>query len=193
MRILAVLSHPNRASFTGAMLDAFVDGAEGAGHEVDVADLHRMAFDFAFQAGDAAQFGGAPMPDAVVAEQARIERADAIAFFYPVYWWTFPALLRGWIDRVLSFGWAYRFSDSPDKGLLADRPVHLFAMCGASRATFEDFGYRPAMERLIDEGTFRYCGLKDVRDHYVFDVHDSAEQRAAGLHDARSAGSRPAA
>nr|VUD28973.1 NAD(P)H oxidoreductase YRKL [Raoultella sp. NCTC 9187] len=46
-------------------------------------------------------------PAEVVAEQSRIDKADALVLVFPVYWWSMPGLLKGWIDRVFSNGWAY--------------------------------------------------------------------------------------
>jgi NAD(P)H dehydrogenase (quinone) len=188
MHALAVLSHPSRASFSAAMLDAFCAGASESGHTVDVLDLHNDPFAFAFQQADLAQLVGGAMPPDVLGMQARVAAADALCFTYPVYWWTMPALLRGWIDRVFSAGWAYRMTDDADKGLLRDRPTFLLQMAGAREATIEQFGYGPAMRRLIDEGLFRYCGLTALHAHTVFDVHDSAANRESGLATARRFG-----
>lgn len=189
MHALAVLAHPSRRSFSAAMLEAFVSGAASAGHSVDVLDLHNEPFAFAFQEADLAQFSGAAMPADVRAMQERVAAAQALCFVYPIYWWTMPALLRGWIDRVFSVGWAYRLSDDADKGLLRDRPTIVLQMAGASARTIAQFGYGPAMQRLIDDGLFRYCGLKSLHVHTVHDVHDSAHERAAGLAAARRFGS----
>lgn len=188
MRALLVLSHPRRDSFSGALADAFLDGAREGGHTVDFLDLHRSGFETAFQPEDLGQFAGEPPPFDVRDMQSRVEAADALAFVYPVYWWTFPALLRGWFDRVFSLGWAYRISDDADKALLRDRPTFVFAPAGARQDTIETFGYGAAMRRLIDEGHFAYCGLKTLSMHTVFDVHENAEGRAHALASARRAG-----
>ena len=50
----------------------------------------------------------------VLAEQARIDRADTLVLVYPIYWWSMPALLKGWIDRVFSNGWAFDYSIGGD-------------------------------------------------------------------------------
>jgi NAD(P)H dehydrogenase (quinone) len=188
MHALLVLSHPRRDSFSGALADAFLEGAGEGGHTVDFLDLHRSDFQTAFQSEDLGQFGGLPMPAEVQAMQRRVDAAEALAFVYPIYWWTFPALLRGWFDRVFSLGWAYRMSDHADKALLRDRPTFVFACAGAREETIEDFGYGPAMRRLIDEGHFAYCGLKSLAMHTVFDTHDNARNREAALQAARRAG-----
>ncbi|WP_163564806.1 NAD(P)H-dependent oxidoreductase, partial [Klebsiella pneumoniae] len=61
-----------------------------------------------FTADDiAAHLREAPPPADVIAEQNRIDRTDALVLVYPVYWWSMPGLLKGWIDRVFTNGWAY--------------------------------------------------------------------------------------
>jgi len=62
---------------------------------------------------------------------ARIERNDAIAMFFPVWWWSMPATLKGWIDRVWNHGWAYGWNGIDtriplDKALMVAREVHLW-------------------------------------------------------------------
>ena len=187
MKVLAVFSHPVRSSFCGALLDAFTEQLAASGHEADVLDLHRSDFNCAFQADDHAHFAGGPVPQDVARMQARIEQAQALAFVYPIYWWTFPALLRGWIDRVFTAGWAYGIGPAGNQPLLRDRPTVLIATAGAGLETIETFGYGAAMRRLIDEGTFGYCGLKDIRTVLACDVHEDADGRTDSLKAVRQA------
>src|SRR4029079_10948048 len=100
MHVLVVFCHPRRESFTGALLDGLVSGLAEADHEVELADLYREGFDPRFRAEDYAQFKSEPMPEEIVAEQRRLDRADALAFVFPVWWWSFPAMLKGWSRRV---------------------------------------------------------------------------------------------
>ena len=100
MHVLAVFCHPRRDSFSGAVLDRFAQGAREAGHSVEVADLHAEGFDPVFKAGDFIQFEGGAMPPDVLAEQARVERCDALAFVFPIWWYGMPAMFKGWLDRV---------------------------------------------------------------------------------------------
>ncbi|HTO83092.1 MAG TPA: NAD(P)H-dependent oxidoreductase [Methylomirabilota bacterium] len=172
MRVLAIFAHPRRESFTGALLDRFLGGLREAGHAATVADLYREGFAADLQAADLGQFRGEPMPADVRREQARIDAADALALVFPVYWWSFPSILKGWIDRVFSQGWAYDFTPERSIGLLADRPVQLLASAGSTWRTYRKYGYHGAMQRQIDIGVFGYCGLDDVRMEIFYDVNE---------------------
>jgi NAD(P)H dehydrogenase (quinone) len=191
MHVLAVFAHPRRESLTGAILARFVAGLHAGGdHTVEIADLYREGFDCRFQPEDYAQFEGAPMPDAIRAEQARVDRAEALAFIFPVWWWSFPAVLKGWIDRVFSEGWAYTFQPGLSRGLLKDRPTQLIGVAGSRESTYRKYGYAEAMRAQIDIGILGYCGLRDVSVELYYDVEQSPENRARYLAEAEALGKR---
>ncbi len=180
MDVLVVFAHPRRQSFTGAVLDRFVAGLEAAGHQARVADLYGEGFDGHLRPEDFAQFEGRPMPERVRREQARVEAADGLAFVFPVYWWSFPAILKGWVDRVFAQGWAYDFTPERSVGLLKDRPTLVLATAGSTAATYRKYGYHGAMQRQIDVGIFGYCGIADVRMEFLYDVN--ADPAVLGRH-----------
>jgi NAD(P)H dehydrogenase (quinone) len=165
MKILAVLCHPIRQSSCGKLFDAFIEGASDAGHEVRIADLYAEGFQPALAPEDYAQFEGKPMPADVLAEQARVEWAEALVLVFPVWWWAMPAMLKGWIDRVFSFGWAWNDADDPAATSLHLNKVLLIASAGSSERVYRKYGYDEAMRIQIDIGTLGYWGLKDARTH----------------------------
>lgn len=164
MHALIVISHPKKDSFTHALAAEVAHGVAEAGrhHIVEIADLAAEGFSPSFSAQDHDYIAGkAEMPADVAAEIKRIERADAVVLVYPVYWWSFPALLKGWIDRVFTYGWAYGNggADAPDKQL--DRfHIHLIGNGASSIRTYARRGYWGAMRTQIDLGIFDYCGAK---------------------------------
>ena len=188
MHILAVFAHPLRDSFTGALLDAFLAGLAEAGHGAEVADLYRENFEPRFQPEDFAQFKGGVMPEAIRREQARVDRAEGIAFVFPVWWWSFPAILKGWIDRVMSQGWAYDFSPARSRGQLADRPVLLLGSAGSREGTYRKYRYDEAMAIQIDIGILGYCGLRNLSTRILYDVNEDPAILAAHLAEARRGG-----
>ncbi|KAI9010168.1 putative NAD(P)H dehydrogenase [Hyaloraphidium curvatum] len=194
-RVLAVLYHPSpRGSYTAAVLDAAI-GALPPGTHVDVMDLTREGFDPRFSERDLAHFRGGPREGKRVrAMQARIDAADAIVIAFPIWWWSLPATLKGWIDRVFTRDWAYKSGNLEEEGpgaesvgLLKDRPTLLLAAGAGRRATFDKWGYADAMQRQISVGIFGYCGIRDVHLELLLEDED-AEARKRNLRRAAELG-----
>jgi NAD(P)H dehydrogenase (quinone) len=105
MHALIVVSHANPDSLTHAIAHRVADGITSAdpAATTEFADLTAERFDQVFNSDDLAYFEKrAAAPDDVAREHARLERADTLVLVYPIYWWSFPGLLKGWIDRVLA-------------------------------------------------------------------------------------------
>jgi NAD(P)H dehydrogenase (quinone) len=188
VHLLAVFAHPERTSFTGAVLDRFTGGAREAGHEVEELDLYRSGFDPLLRGDDYAQFRDGEMPADVRAEQARVDRAEGLVLVFPVWWWSFPAVLKGWFDRVFSQGWAYDFTPGRSRGLLADRPTLLLGIGGSRASTYRRYGYDEAMRTQIDVGMLGYCGLRDVQTVLLHEADDDAAARQEFLDTAHRLG-----
>lgn len=182
MHSLIVVSHPNRASLTHAVGKEIADAIRAAdsGNSADIADLSAEGFDPRFSLSDIETINRIAAPPAsIVAEQARVDRADALVLVFPVYWWSMPALLKGWIDRVFSAGWAY--DERPDGKLekkLQRLGVHLIAIGAADAVTYAKHGYSGAMKTQIDHGIFDYCGARVLSSH-LLTVLDATEAPAA--------------
>ncbi len=111
MKVFIVYCHPSEDSFTKHMCDAFIKGVTDAGNDYVISDLYKMNFDPVMKEQEYlrdAYYRTEPEPaEDVLAEQAKINAADAIAFIYPVFWTEAPAMLVGWFDRVWTYGFAY--------------------------------------------------------------------------------------
>jgi len=162
MHALIVVAHPDPKSLTHSVAVQLAEGISSSDHTFEIADLAAEGFEPRFTAADVALFRReAPPPVDVAAEQARIDRADALVLVYPVYWWSMPGLLKGWIDRVFANGWAYdESSDGKIVKKLQRLRVHLVAIGGADLRTYARHGYFGAMRTQIDHGIFDYCGAR---------------------------------
>ncbi|AVD89898.1 NAD(P)H-dependent oxidoreductase [Pseudomonas sp. SWI44] len=163
MHSLIVVAHPDPRSLTHAIAQHIVHGitASNPHNSAEFADLVAEGFDPRFNLADQALFHKQAEPPAdVAAEQERLDRADALVLVYPVHWWSFPALLKGWIDRVFSQGWAYDDSDGKVVKKLKRLNVHLVAIGGADEGTYTRHGYTSAMKTQIEHGIFDYCGAQ---------------------------------
>ena len=189
MHTLIVTAHPDAGSYTKAVAEAFIAGlAELPGHSWEVADLFAEGFDPRFNAQDNAVFNGRSEPAAdTQAEQQRIDRADRLVLVFPVYWWSMPALMKGWIDRVFTQGWAFDYdAESGVQKRLTHLKAQIIGIAGAPQETYLRRGYLDALRKQLAEGIFDYCGV-EVTALTLLHPLDSAAQQA-GLAQARALG-----
>lgn len=188
MHALIVVAHPDPNSFSHSIAAEIAEGLalSDPGDTFEIADIAAEAFDPRFTATDLAVHRREVPPSAdVAAEQARIDRADTLVLVYPVYWWSMPALLKGWIDRVFANGWAY--DESADTKLvkrLRHLRVHLVAIGGAGMRTYARHGYFGAMKTQIDHGIFDYVGAEVAASELLLE----SEGSQARLDTARAIG-----
>ncbi|MBW6420891.1 NAD(P)H-dependent oxidoreductase [Rhizobium sp. XQZ8] len=183
MHALIVVSHPDPNSLTHSAAKQIGAGMTGDGRAdtFEIADLSAEGFDPRFTESDLAAFRhDAELASDIRAEQARIDRADALVLVYPVYWWSMPGLMKGWIDRVFTNGWAY---DDRAGGKVVKKlqhlPIHLVAIGGADLRTYARHGYFGAMRTQIDHGIFGYCGAPVRTTELLLDQPDGPEAMLA--------------
>ena len=116
-------------------------------------------------------------PKDVLEQQEKVRQANALAFIAPVYFVGFPAILKGWIERVFTLGFAYDLTAAGwmgDLGGRVPRLTHEKALIMQSTIFDQrayDSGLRDAMQRLVDEFCLRYPGVKRVEREYFYAVH----------------------
>ncbi len=181
MHALIVVAHPNPQSLTHHVAATVRSGIEESGHSAEIASLAAEGFDPRYAVADQdAYLRGAAIPADVAAEQARVDGADALVLVYPVYWWSLPGLLKGWIDRVFVNGWAYQETDAGIEKRLTRLKVHLVGIGGADLRTYARRGYQWAMRTQIEHGIFDYCGARVARSELLLPAEsgDWSEQVA---------------
>lgn len=183
--VLIVVAHPDAASFNHAMAHAAADALRAGGHTVTISDLSAEGFRADLGPHDMTQMQGTDRfhvqaeqanaartkgfaPD-IAREQARVADADNIILQFPMWWGGPPALLKGWADRVLSYGFAYVDGRRFDTGLFQGRRAMLSVTTGGTPARFSPDGvYGPIGPLLmpLQRLTLEYMGFK-VEPPYV--------------------------
>ena len=117
MRVLVVQAHPRRDSFNDALLDVVVTALTGAGHDVESISLYEEEFDPRMTAAERIAYDTAtPILSAQVERYAQlVATAEALVFVYPTWWFGLPAILKGWLERVLVPGVAFVFNPDNHK------------------------------------------------------------------------------
>lgn len=184
MKVLVVFDHPRRESFCGAVLDHFIDGLHSAGHRAEIADLRAEGFDPRLPVADEPDWddGNKVYSPEVLAQQARIISNDALAFIFPIWWWSFPATTKGWIDRVWNNGWAYGERKLPHGKAL------LIGTASGDAKSYAKRGYDAAMRTQLVTGMMNYCGIEDAALEFFYDVMNGEDTRSALLDRARKLG-----
>ena len=175
MTTLIVTAHPDPDSLTHQAARLLQDLLRP--DRAPFAHLAQEDFDPRFTPADRRAYATRSEPDAsVVAEQRRLDEVDHVVLVFPVYWWSMPALLKGWIDRVFVSGWAFDYDDEdhlvPQLGRLT---AHLMPIAGSTEDAFVRHGYHEAVSTQIHHGIFDFCGVQRGATAFVWDSESGAD------------------
>jgi len=182
-KALIVYAHPNPASYNHAVKEKVQSILELNGYQVSVRDLYQLKFDPILTGEDFKGIKtGNPKAD-VKAEQAFINAADLLVFVFPIWWFNMPSVLKGYIDRVLSYGFAYTFDAAAKqtKGLLTGKKVIILNTTGGPQEAYENNGLKDALSKTIDAGNFGFCGLEVVWHKYFYAVPGKPREELSAL------------
>ncbi|WP_282115944.1 NAD(P)H-dependent oxidoreductase [Cellulophaga baltica] len=173
MKHLIIYSHPNKGSLNHHLLQTVIDSLKIKNHEIVIRDLYQLNFNpvLSLEDMDGQRMGN--VTDEVKQEQQYISWADHIIFIYPIWWTGMPAIMKGYIDRVFSYGFAYRYDKGVQKSLLTGKLTTIINTHGKSQAEYESIGMDKALSLTSDKGIFTYCGL-EINQHFFFDKADKA-------------------
>lgn len=189
MNVLIIVGHPRNGSFSHAIADAYREGALQAQVSVKKLDLSGMAFE--------PHVTTSPMcdqycePDIMEARE-HIRWADHLVFVYPIWWSTMPALLKGFLDRVLIPGFAFEEREHPfewDK-LLKGKSAQLITTMDTPKWVYRWIYGAPGRHAMV-RGTLGYCGVSPVRTLAFSPVkYATADRRTKWLEEAKHAGAK---
>ncbi len=113
MKVVIVFNHPYDGSFCNAILDAVTKGLEKANHEIDLIHLDKDNFNPVMTSADLKAFRDKmPVDPKVIEYDNRIKTADHLIFIFPIWWELMPALMKGFVDKVIFPGIAYDYKDA---------------------------------------------------------------------------------
>ncbi len=187
MKVSVILGHPDEGSFNHAIAQACVQTLNENGYEVFFHDLYQERFDPVLPIGEISADG--PVDITVRGHCDEIAESDGIIIVHPNWWGQPPAVLKGWIDRVIRAGIAYQFEETDSGegvpvGLLKARAALVFNTSNTpEERELEVFG--DPLERIWRDCVFRLCGVDNFyRKTYRVIVTSTFEQRSEWLKDA---------
>ncbi|MDE1140621.1 NAD(P)H-dependent oxidoreductase [Paraburkholderia tropica] len=211
MNVLLVYAHPEPRSLNGSLKNFTVERLERAGHTVQVSDLYAMNWKATLDADDAPArdlaepfrpstdsrhaFEGGTQPADIAAEQEKLRWADAVILQFPLWWFTMPAILKGWVERVYAYGFAYGVGEHSDRrwgsrygeGTLAGKRAMLIVTTGGWESHYGPRGINGPIDDIlfpIQHGVLYYPGFDVLPPFVVY--------RTSRMDDARFAQTREA-
>lgn len=168
MRIYVVFAHPSKESFTQKVLESFIRGLRDAGHSFEVGDLYAMNVKSELNLPEYKRETGlnpdAEVPPDVKAEQEKINKADALVFIYPVWWSDCPAKLKGWFDRVFTYGYAYQYVNGEHfTPKIQIEKALVLCSAGHTLEHLEEIGIAQSMRCIMLKDRLSGAGVKQAR------------------------------
>ena len=165
-KIFLIYGHYDDKSFNAAIRDTFIKTAEEKGHQVDVVDLYKENFN--------PVFAGEEPDKTVLDHRTRIENCDTIVLIAPIWNFRMPAIVEGWIDKVLAPPWAFRFKQLVGNygfpiGNLGNKKAIIFCTYGSPRLAITTFFLNLPIRRL-KRGVFHMCGIYNINYRRYFAV-----------------------
>jgi len=201
MKVLIVHAHPEPQSFCGSMFNAAVKTMRDAGHEVQTSDLYPMQFnpisdrrnyttvkDSGYlkpqiEEMHASEVGGFA-PD-LEAEMRKIEWCDLMIWQFPLWWFSVPAILKGWYDRVFAMGRFYGYGHIYETGVLQGKKAMLSLTTGGGPEHYMADGFNGDINsilRPIQRGMFEFTGFSVLAPQIVYSpAHRSQEERVTEI------------
>jgi NAD(P)H dehydrogenase (quinone) len=202
MKVLLVYAHPESRSLNAALRDVAIQALTAAGHTVRVSDLYAMGWKASVDRDDFPQlasndrlkvpkasrdaFEANALTDDVKAEQEKLLWADMLILQFPLWWFTMPAILKGWVDRVFAYGFAYgvgehndkRWGDRYGEGTFVGKRAMVITTAGGWAEHYSPRGINGPIEDLlfpIHHGILYYPGY-DVLPPFVAYKTDSLDE-----------------
>uniref|UniRef100_UPI003F498486 NAD(P)H-dependent oxidoreductase n=1 Tax=Cupriavidus yeoncheonensis TaxID=1462994 RepID=UPI003F498486 len=189
MKVLIVHAHPEPQSFSSALKTVSLEAFREAGHEVQVSDLYAMGFN---PVASAADFGNRANPEYCVyaleqrngvtnrtispdiqRELEKLMQCDLLVLNFPLFWFSTPAILKGWLDRVLVSGTVYGGTRFYDRGGLRGKRALVSVTLGGQEHMFRSDGVHGPLESMLKhllQGTLGYTGLDVLPPFFAWHV-----------------------
>lgn len=204
MHVLIIFGHPEHKSLNGSLLKETITHLTKQGHDVKVTDLYSQdwksnldcedtpmhmtpgRFFPMFDLGISYQNG--KLPQDILKQQEVVKWADVLLFQFPMWWYSMPAAMKGWFDRVLVYGFAYSTTpEGKSVGLLEGKKAMILATLGGGPDNYSEHGETDAVENLFLPITksIAFCGIENLKSHYIYRSISAKEEDFPALVESR--------
>ena len=194
--VLIIYSHSESQSFCSVMKNIIANTLTSNGYQVKITDLYAIKFfkpllpsDFnhivnkehfkpqfeQIEANKTPDF--AHFTDEVKAEHQKLNWCNFLLLVFPLYWMEMPGLLKNWIDRVFSSGFAYARDKKFENGPMKGKKAMIIANAGSSMEYLKSINLWDALNITLNKATLNFCGFTTLRPFYAFEAAESEELR----------------
>lgn len=167
MKHLVVYAHPNNKSLNHSIKETVVETLKNNGHEVVLRDLYELDFQPVLKPEHIAGMHQGVIPEDVKIEQEFVLEADVITFISPIWWTGLPAILKGYVDRVFAFGFAYSYGPEGAIKLLEGKKGFIINTHGTPNEVYDEMGMTAGLKVTSDIGIWDFTGIEPV-NHLLF-------------------------
>ncbi|QZN94833.1 NAD(P)H oxidoreductase [Symbiopectobacterium purcellii] len=161
-----IWSHPRRDSLTAQVVQEIQGEAVRQGINVSTLDLYRSGFDPVLREDDEPDWNNPQKSYSPEVHRlfGELEDKDTLVLVFPVWWYGFPAMLKGYLERVWNYGLAYG-----EDSVLKHKKIRWLALVGGSQAGFIKFGWEKNMTDYI-KGSMGYLGVEDANIDFLYNT-----------------------
>ena len=174
-KILIITAHPSEKNLTKGITNIWIEEKEKQGHSIDLVDLYgdkQLPF-VAYKSNEDLK----NLSDEVKYYQEKVSKADEIVFVYPFWWGTTPAILKNWIDAVLTSGFAFKYGENGrPMGLLQGKSVRIISTSGTPTLFYCLNGIRRSNKKIWKQTIVEFCGMK-FEGYHLFGGMDTKAKK----------------
>lgn len=161
-KVLIINGHPNKNSYCNALAQAYLNGASKKGHEIVLLNLYDLKFNPNFDGSYNVDEPQSIEPDILFAQE-KIKWAQHIVIIHPVWWGSVPALLKGFFDKTLLPGFAFKYKqNSPMWDKLLNGKTASIIYTSDTPPWFYRLFYRAPSINMIRDRVLGFCGIKTI-------------------------------
>jgi NAD(P)H dehydrogenase (quinone) len=171
-KVLIVYSHPSKESFNYHILKSLKELLDKNSINYNVRDLYEINFDpiLRFDSLNDSE------KESILVEQEYIRNSDLIIFIYPCWWGSMPAILKGYIDKVFSYGFAYKQEGEEVIPLLEDKSTIIISTFGGKENIYKQYSLETSIKKINEAIIFNFCGIKVLEQFFIYQVNNNNKE-----------------
>jgi len=178
MKAVIIYSHPWEKSYNSSILNIVKESLMNKGADIDLFDLYKDNFNPVLSVKDLALYSEGKTSDTdVMNYQKRIEQADHLFIIFPVWWYSLPAILKGFLDKVLLKNWSFDTTSTFPKGKLNFIKSTTVISTMTAPGWYHRFVYGNTMKHSFIDGTLKFCGLKKLKWFNISNVENIGDKK----------------